>query len=201
MLTDEELQPGPLRGFDRHKLEIAGVIRSLRQVAEKHKDVEKSGECRKLLARLAEDRFNLVVVGQFSHGKTSLMNVILGIDRLPTGILPLTSVITAVSYGDRERALVHWDWWSYTTEIALSELSGCVTHEGKSRKLQTSALRRSPASYRAAAPGVLFRRYAWCRVGDRCEYGYYGIVPAGGRRSYFRYQFRIATHRSRTHIL
>jgi hypothetical protein len=36
MLTDEELQPGLLRGFDRRKLEIAGVIRSLRQIAEKN---------------------------------------------------------------------------------------------------------------------------------------------------------------------
>ena len=130
MPADEQLQPGLLRSFDRLKLEIAGVLRSLRQIAEKHKDTEKSLDCRKLLARLAEDRFNLVVAGQFSRGKTSLMNAILSMDRLPTGILPLTSVITAVSYGDRERALVHWDWWSYNSEISLSELPEYVTQEG-----------------------------------------------------------------------
>jgi type IV secretory pathway ATPase VirB11/archaellum biosynthesis ATPase len=83
MPTDEELQPGMLRSFDRLKLEIASVIRSLRQIAEKHKDSESAAECRKLLAHLAEDRFNLVVAGQFSRGKTSLMNAILGVDRLP----------------------------------------------------------------------------------------------------------------------
>jgi hypothetical protein len=38
-----------------------------------------------LLARLAEDRSNLAVVGPFSRGKSSLMNVILGFDGLPTG--------------------------------------------------------------------------------------------------------------------
>jgi len=37
----------------------------------------------------AEDRFNLVVVGRLSRGKTSLMNAIMGTDRLPTGMVPL----------------------------------------------------------------------------------------------------------------
>jgi len=121
---------GGLRDYDRFKLELAAIVRSVRQVAEGRKDKGKADECRKLLARLAEDRFNLVVVGQFSRGKTSLMNAILGVDRLPTSILPLTSVITSVSYGDRERVLIHWDWWSYTSEISLKELPQYVTQEG-----------------------------------------------------------------------
>jgi len=129
------LQPGSepagaLRDYGRLKLELAGVIRSVRQMAEDRKDKDKSNDCRKLLSRLSEDRFNLVVVGQFNRGKTSLMNAILGADRLPTSVLPLTSVITAVSYGDRERVLIHWDWWSYTSEVPLSELAQYVTQEG-----------------------------------------------------------------------
>ena len=121
---------GALRDYGRLKLLLAGVIRSVRQMAEDRKDKDKSNECRKLLTRLAEDRFNLVVVGQFNRGKTSLMNAILGVDGFPTSVLPLTSVITAVSYGDRERVLIHWDWWSYTSEVPLSELAQYVTQEG-----------------------------------------------------------------------
>lgn len=122
--------PGTLRDYGRLKLELAGIIRALRQMTEGRNDKDGANECRKLLSRLAEDRFNLVVVGQFSRGKTSLMNAMLGVDRLPTSVLPLTSVITSVSYGDRERVLIHWDWWSYTTEIALHELPQYVTQEG-----------------------------------------------------------------------
>jgi predicted GTPase len=58
---------------------------------------------RDLFARLAEDRFNLAVVGRFSRGKSSLMNAILGSERLRTGVVPLTSVITTVTYGSQER--------------------------------------------------------------------------------------------------
>jgi hypothetical protein len=67
-IAKNELQPGSepagaLRDYGRLKLELAGVIRSVRQMAEDRKDKDKSNECRKLLSRLAEDRFNLVVVG------------------------------------------------------------------------------------------------------------------------------------------
>lgn len=49
-----------------------------------------------LLSRLARDRFNLVTVGRFNRGKSSLMNALLGGSFLPMGIVPLTSVITIV---------------------------------------------------------------------------------------------------------
>jgi translation elongation factor EF-Tu-like GTPase len=44
--------------------------------------------------------------------------------------MSLTSVITSVSYGDRERVLIHWDWWSYTSEVPLGDLAQYVTQEG-----------------------------------------------------------------------
>ena len=121
---------GTLRDYSRLKLELAGIIRSSKQFAEERKDKGKSNQCHKLLVRLAEDRFNLVVVGQFSRGKSSLMNAILGVERLPTGILPLTSVVTTVSYGDRERVLIHWKWTSRPSEVPLTDLAHYVTQEG-----------------------------------------------------------------------
>ena len=68
----------------------------------------KSAVLRDLFARLAADRFNITLVGRFSRGKTSLMNAILGMDRLPTGVVPLTSVITEVTYGSEAKAVLHY---------------------------------------------------------------------------------------------
>jgi ribosome biogenesis GTPase A len=59
-------------------------------------------------ARLAEDRFNLVVLGEFKRGKSTLINALLDRDVLPTGVLPLTSVVTAIGAGDRDRVIVHY---------------------------------------------------------------------------------------------
>ena len=83
-----------------------------------------------LLKRLAEDRFYLTLAGQFSRGKTTLMNAMLGMDRLPTGVVPVTSVITAVSYNTRERVLMHFENSNLTHEVPLSELSEWITEQG-----------------------------------------------------------------------
>jgi predicted GTPase len=78
---------------------IGDIIRSAQAVI--NNDEVLKAESSDLLTRLAEDRFNLIVVGRFRRGKSTLMNAILGGDHLPTGIVPLTSVITTLLAGHR----------------------------------------------------------------------------------------------------
>lgn len=59
-------------------------------------------------ARLAEDRLNLVVLGEFKRGKSTLINALLGRNVLPTGVVPLTSVVTTVAAGERDRLRVYF---------------------------------------------------------------------------------------------
>ena len=79
---------------------------------------------------LAEDRFNLVLIGQFSRGKTSLVNAILGMDRLPTGIVPLTSVITSVAYGSAECVMLRFTRSFMDQQVPLASLHQYVTQQG-----------------------------------------------------------------------
>jgi predicted GTPase len=97
-----------LREYEQKKFAIAEILRAASHaIPDEHK--EHRERLQELFTRLAEDRFNLVVVGRFSRGKTSLMNAILGTDRLPTGIAPLTSVITTVTYGTKEQAILKFE--------------------------------------------------------------------------------------------
>lgn len=56
--------------------------------------------------RLAEQRVNLVVLGEFKRGKSSLVNALVGSEVVPTGVLPLTAAVTIVRYGESPRLLV-----------------------------------------------------------------------------------------------
>ena len=87
-------------------------------------------------AWLAEDRFNLVVVGRFNRGKTSLMNAILATDRLPTGIVPLTSVITTVGYGTKERADLKFRNTMLDKEVPIETLPQYITQQGNPGNVQ-----------------------------------------------------------------
>ena len=40
-----------------------------------------------------------MVVGEFKRGKSMLVNALLGVEVLPTGVLPLTAVMTEVVRG------------------------------------------------------------------------------------------------------
>lgn len=86
-----------LRGYEHAKFKLSEILQSADTLARDSNDRGLKDRLSDLRVRLAEDRFTLVVAGRFSRGKSSLMNAILGTDRLPTGIVPLTSVITTVS--------------------------------------------------------------------------------------------------------
>lgn len=117
-----------LKQYEQKKFVLAEVIRSASAIDTKNSALQ--GDCRDLLARLAEDQFNLMVVGRFSRGKSTLMNAILGRDYLPTGIVPLTSVITTVRYGSRAQVVLHFRDHGLNREIPLPELADYVTQKG-----------------------------------------------------------------------
>jgi GTP-binding protein EngB required for normal cell division len=119
-----------LRHYDRLKLDIAAIGQAAMHQCVKDKNEEGERAFQSVLARLAEDRFNLAVVGPFSRGKSSLMNAILGFGGLPTGLLPHTSVITTVSYGSEELVLIRCEGCSLPEKIRLDQLAEYVTERG-----------------------------------------------------------------------
>lgn len=119
-----------LRDYDRMKLTLASLVQNALHLIDRQADYDTYQKCRELLANLAADRFTLAVVGQFNRGKSSLMNAILGMDRLPVGVVPLTSVITRVSYGNPERVLIEYRGSSLKEEIPLDRLPEFVTETG-----------------------------------------------------------------------
>ena len=59
-----------------------------------------------MVEKLKADRFHLVVVGEFNHGKTTFVNALLGEDALPTGVTPTTAVIHHVVYAEEPGATI-----------------------------------------------------------------------------------------------
>jgi len=118
-----------LTEYEKTKFELADIVRFAAAKVSRGADPI-YGDFLDFSARLGEDRFNLVVAGRFSRGKTSLMNAILGIDRLPAGIVTLTSVITSVGYGSSERVRVERERDGWPFEIRLDEIAQYITERG-----------------------------------------------------------------------
>ena len=58
--------------------------------------------------RLDDERFNLVVVGEFSRGKSTFVNALLGRRMLPVSKSPTTAVISKIIYGENSEYIVHY---------------------------------------------------------------------------------------------
>lgn len=79
--------------------------------------------------KLSQDEFNLVVLGEFKRGKTTFINALLGAELLPSAVVPLTSIVTVVRYGESVTAEVVF-LNDDTIIISLDEVPGYVTEEG-----------------------------------------------------------------------
>jgi GTP-binding protein EngB required for normal cell division len=116
-----------LKQYEEQKFAIADVIRTALSIDTADVNLRSAGH--ELLVRLAEDRFNLMVVGRFNRGKSTLLNALLGRSYLPTGIVPLTSVITTIRYGSRAQVLIHYVNSSFRSEVPLERLEDYVTQQ------------------------------------------------------------------------
>jgi GTPase Era involved in 16S rRNA processing len=75
--------------------------------------------CKNLLQQ--NQLIDVVILGQFKSGKSSFLNSLIGKPILSVGVIPVTTTITRLQYGKRERAIVrHFD--GQQTEIDIGAI-------------------------------------------------------------------------------
>ena len=91
--------------------------------------------CEDLKEKVRSNVFNLVVVGQFKRGKTSLINALLGAEILPVAVVPLTSIVTIMTYGEALRIKVYFNDGKIA-EIKPESLVEYVTEKGNPKNVK-----------------------------------------------------------------
>ncbi|HMJ13923.1 MAG TPA: dynamin family protein, partial [Polyangiaceae bacterium] len=96
-----------LEAFGERKLAVVAALRDLSRLAGRvgARTLAERVE-REIASKLESDRFHLVVVGEFNHGKTTFVNALLGRPVLPTGVTPTTAVIHHVVHAPEPQAAV-----------------------------------------------------------------------------------------------
>ena len=109
---------------------IAGVLRTLLRISDSGTRNDSLHE--KLISlerKLASNQLHLAVLGQMKRGKSSFINALMKAEILPTGVLPVTAVITELKYGLAPEAII-----LYTTgtreQVDLGSLANYITESG-----------------------------------------------------------------------
>jgi GTP-binding protein EngB required for normal cell division len=119
--------------LDHHKQakrEIVARFHQLAEVADAIGMISLASDIRtSRIPKIEAERYHLVVLGEFNHGKSTFVNALLGADILPAGITPTTASINHVVYAPTPTAkvvLTHGE----TRQLEPSQLKEWVTVAG-----------------------------------------------------------------------
>ena len=118
--------------YERTKSALNEVAIELRTLALRAGDEGVADATEALFNELRKERLYLAVLGNFKRGKSTFINALIGSPVLPTGVVPLTSVVTILSYGDGSSAVVHYKSGGCST-VGIDELADYITEQGNPR--------------------------------------------------------------------
>ncbi|OPY10885.1 MAG: Isoniazid-induced protein IniA [Syntrophus sp. PtaU1.Bin005] len=106
----------------RHIHSVEPLLHYLRQICTHFQIASLNRPLEAAESLLVQNRpIDVAILGQFKAGKSSFLNSILGKAVLPVGAIPVTTAITRLQYGEKERVQVrHFD--GSVTEVTLSDL-------------------------------------------------------------------------------
>lgn len=123
-----------LEEFIRHKTEILGTIENIEALTKD--DVEAvDNRLHMVKEQLISNCFNLVILGQFKRGKTTLINSLIGKEILPSSVVPLTSIVTILKYGEEVSCVVSMEDGN-EMKIRIEELPDYVTEKGNPKNIR-----------------------------------------------------------------
>lgn len=89
-----------LQRYAQLRQEVGEILGDFAALAESLREPSLAEGARRRRERLLADEFHLAAVSEFSNGKSTLINALLGIDLLPTHRRPLTATVVRIAYGE-----------------------------------------------------------------------------------------------------
>jgi hypothetical protein len=133
-----------LSRFQESRRALAEAADALAALAAKRRDTGLSMRAWSLARELDDARFRVALVGGRKRGKSTLVNALVGARLLPAGVVPMTSLVTTVGYGEEARASVHLAGGE-SREVGLDRLADYAAgKEGAERARSVSVEYPSP---------------------------------------------------------
>ncbi len=103
-----------------------GLLRELGSIIDRHGFIEFRALLSQLVEKIETPAYEIAFFGRVSAGKSSLLNRIIGIDLLPTGVTPITAVPTRIKNEAASKLLV-WTADGKRAEYGIDRLADFVT--------------------------------------------------------------------------
>lgn len=115
-----------LAGYQEKKEKLQAAQRAMAAAARELSLDRQAGSLEEDAALLAKEKFELVVVGEFSRGKSTFINAMLGRTILPVSKNPTTTVISKIVYGGQPAYTLHYKTGQPDQPLTEAEFSRLV---------------------------------------------------------------------------
>ena len=112
-MANRKLSYEKLEKFQGYQNRLGDICTELEKVVQSEGDYDLfptvlSEEVRKLSESVRSQRFRIAVVGEFSQGKSTFLNALLGEELQPVRAIPCSGTLTTLKYGPKRRAVCHY---------------------------------------------------------------------------------------------
>ena len=102
-----------LEAFQAYQEQLSKICTDLIQVLQVEGDYDifpsvLENEVRSLAQKLQSQKFRLAIVGEFSQGKSTFLNALLGEELQPVRAIPCSGTLTVLKYGTEKRVVCHY---------------------------------------------------------------------------------------------
>ncbi|MDY7006802.1 MAG: dynamin family protein [Cyanobacteriota bacterium] len=114
-----------LKEFQTHKQQLQNICSEIYQIVtvSTERDLLPNtliSEVSKILKKLQSQKFRVAMVGEFSQGKSTLLNALLGEEIQPVREIPCSGTVTVLKYGEQKRVICRYKNGN-EIEISLAE--------------------------------------------------------------------------------
>ncbi|WP_213422626.1 dynamin family protein [Bhargavaea massiliensis] len=97
-----------LKEYTKRKSSLLEVLRSIKHSTKELGLIQTMKKINVMEEEVQHSKFNIVVVGEFSRGKSTFINAIMGEKVLPSKAMPTTATLNLLSFGEDKNVTVHF---------------------------------------------------------------------------------------------
>lgn len=124
-----------LKQFNMQLAEYTKVINELKDLAEHIKNDELTNQINQQAEKIKNIEFHVAVIGQFKRGKSTLINYFLGKGLLPTGVIPITSIVTYIRFGETPKAIISFKNHK-TQDISFEKITQYISEQNNPKNMK-----------------------------------------------------------------
>lgn len=138
--------------FTGYRQTVMELTTDLNQLKEYSKQLSLSGNVESIeetLDKVANDSFEVAIIGEFKRGKSTLINAILGKEILPADVLPTTATLNRVTYGITPGVTVAYKDGN-KEDVEIDKLNDYVTKLSSESEQKASTVKEATIYYPTA---------------------------------------------------